>query len=539
MKKTTHYLLIFLGISIFASCSKEGNNEAPVTGNETMLVVTVTGIKEVQSSTGLGLKNKAKLTANTQVSTIIQHNTFDVQVSMPDEIPQRQVVKQKGVSNKATLTAPQADVPASGITYRLYLFKKNDGGFVSSTALRFGTPGQLHVSRGTSYIWHALSYNNTEEIPNITGANSIVTLPENKDVLYASGEFTVPDNENAQVALPITFSHKFARLAVEINAMGLFADMTALTSGVKIGAGSAGTINNAALDIKTGTLVPTDINHNLSTLQNRDFIDIENGFQDRKLAYFYVPVMQGNENLKADVQINGLSIRLDNGTIRNFDENLLATPFTFQQEIALIEEGKSYYCLFNILESPITKNGLRWARQNLYVNENAHNPYRFLHTHQSTAVKSSWKPQELIGQGDPCLNVYPQGTWKMPSQEEVKSSIGPIGYINNFPFLNDSQSGLNYYEFAASGTASPYPDNTLRFNITPYRPLPEKNSNYWTLPFPYIGDGGDLETYIIMLNGDRLNSRSITISRFTQGGGIKYHNINYPAGFPIRCVRVS
>lgn len=539
MKKITNFLSLILGIYIFAACSKDSANETLTTDNKSILVVTVDGIKEVKSSANTVQKNKSKLVETVQAPQIIQHSAFDVHVDLNHEISNHRAVQQKEIPNKVALRGLRADASAEATTYRIYLFKKDDGTFVSSSALSFGTAGQLQVTRGTTYTWHALSFNNTEQIPNISGTNGIIALPENRDILYTSGEFTVPSTENTPVALPITFSHKFAQLAIEVNTMGLFADMTALTAGVKIGAGAAGTIANSALDIKTGTLVEAGVNQNLSTLSKRNFSDIQTGYQDRKIAYFYVPVVSGNQNLKAEVQINGLSIRLDNGTIRNFDQNLSATPFTFQQDIALIEEGKSYYCTFNILESPITTNGVRWARENLYVHNNVHNSYRFFHTPQSTATNSTWKPQELIDGLDPCLNVYPEGTWKMPTQEEVKTAIAPSGFIDNLLFFEDPQTGLKYYEFAASGTASPYPSNSLRLNIIPFRPLPENNSRYWTLPLPNIGNGGDLDTYIIMLYGPQPFPRSIFITKFVQGGGIVAHNYNYPEGFPIRCIRSS
>ena len=537
MNKISYFLYLLSSICLLTACSKEGKDEMPIIDDGSQLMVTVVGINEAQisSKTSSTAKSSTVETSAKPLKTI-QHAGFDVQVSADNELPVHRDLKGAISSSTAAGKGLRAETNSNSITYRLYLFNKDDSAFVSSSTLNFGTAGQLQVRSGKSYIWCALSYNNTEEIPDISANNSSINLPENKDVLYTAGEFTVPTTENAQVELPITFNHKFARIAVEINTMGMFANMTGMTAAVKFGNNTSETITNGAIDIKTGNLSQTGLNQTLSTLQARAFSDIESGYQDRKIAYFYIPAMDVNQNLSAAVQMNSLSILLDDGTVRSFDTNLQATPFNFEQDISVIEPGKSYHFLFNMMESALTVNGIQWARQNLYLHNDAHNPYRFLHSYQSTAISAGWSAEMLMNQGDPCLKVYPEGSWRMPTVQETRTTIAPSGN-GSFAVLTDNQSGVKYYDFKASGTASPYPGNKLRFNIIPYEPLGLTRSRYWTSPLPVM-NSGNLDVHIMEFFEPIFSfDNSVFIGLFIQGGGVAAHVRNNPLGLQIRCIR--
>jgi len=541
MKQTLHLISFISVLLVTGGCSKNNSLNTIDSGNSE-LRVTVTGINDPLASEA---KDAIKLDiGNAQEFDkieMVQHKAFDVQVATSDAISLDTDHQQTGNVKRASTNGTRAAVVPVSTTYRLYLFKKSDGTFMGSTSLTFGQTGQLQVKKGVAYNWYALSYNNTETVPDISASDTKITLAENRDVLYSSGEFTVPDLEDVQVNLPILFDHKFTRLAIEINTMGLFADMTSLSAKVKIGAASTSAVSNGILNIKTGELSAADNNQTLSTLSTWEFTDVDSGYQDRKIAYFYVPVLQENQALNATVQVNGLNIRLDDGTIRSFDTNLSQTPFSFQQNIPLIEEGKSYYCLFNILESPLTRNGLRWARQNLYMDSGTHNPYRFMHTYNPTISYMGWSAQQLNEQGDPCLKVYPEGTWRLPTSSEAKVSLIPDNSgstISEIPPITDPINGMLYYQFSASGTASPYPGSDLRFNIVPIRPYQNYWSRYWTTPLPLLEEGNNLLTYLIDFLGWSINP-FIGIGSYTQGGGFSSFQINYPQGLQIRCVRTQ
>ena len=123
----------------------------------------------------------------------------------------------------------------------------------------------------------------------------------------------------------------------------------------------------------------------------------------------------------------------------------------------------------DLIESAITVGGVRWARANLYYSgPTAHNPYRFHHLNTQTNAENSfwgWRsltPDGRVGTGDPCLLVYPAGTWKTPNPTEI--TTGLLNQSASYPMT--STRNIN---FAGTGTASPYPNgSTLTFPLNGY-----------------------------------------------------------------------
>src|SRR5690606_7833297 len=89
-----------------------------------------------------------------------------------------------------------------------------------------GEVEEIKVPKGDDYFWYAVSYNNTDDIPDVDTANPQLTLPGDKDVLYASGSLSIPESApDDNIPLGIVFKHSFARVTIELNTMGMFADM--------------------------------------------------------------------------------------------------------------------------------------------------------------------------------------------------------------------------------------------------------------------------------------------------------------------------
>src|SRR5690606_23544420 len=141
-----------------------------------------------------------------------------------------------------------------------------------------GTGTTIAVTPGTTYKWVALSYNNQDPIPTITTGNTSLLMPQNKDILYASGNITIPSTPGANVSLPIAFNHAFSRLAIELNSMGVFRPMNSGTVSVTGLALRTGTINlvTGAVTPETTTFTPT-INWD-------SFTNIDPAYSDAKIA---------------------------------------------------------------------------------------------------------------------------------------------------------------------------------------------------------------------------------------------------------------
>lgn len=450
---------------LLTGCSKD-NDEEQVLADGSLISVSVLGVTDDENISSLNSKttSSTKFAVNPEASSVklLRFKGFDASVSVEQEGVKKRKVSIKNAGKALSVSELMTAAVSPGIKYRLLLYKA-DGTFVSSTSLTSGTPGQVLARKGESYNWYAVSYNSTDSVPAVNSVNPTLTLPANQDVLYANGVITVPASElDGTTPLGITFKHSLARVAIELNTMGMFADMNSAAITV-----SGAVVRTGTLNLKTGEL------NNLSapssvTINYSNFSDVEFPYKDRKVAYYYTADAGTANNLT--VSITGLNLKLDNGTDRSFAALLATTPsvFNFMLTPTL---GRGYRATVNLIESPITLEGVRWARTNLYRQE-GHNPYRFLHTYRSTNQRNSYfsfrgiVPETYGVDGDPCAFVYPEGVWRQASSAEFNTltSVTLLGLDGGGnPITYGSDNG-NYFLYAgATGTSAPYPGNQLRF----------------------------------------------------------------------------
>src|SRR5690606_31918424 len=344
----------------------------------------------------------------------------------------------------------------------LVIYDASDNTVVSSTELVSGTPGEVNIKKGGTYNWYAVSYNNTESIPHPDETNPVINVPEGSDLLYASGSITVSiDAPDGNVPLGIVFAHKFSRIGLELNTMGMFADMNSVGVVVNGATGTTGTY-----DLKNNSFSSTSSDP--ITVDFSNFVNVDPLYGDRKIAYVYSSV-ETSTNLSVD--INALDIQLDDGTNRVFT-NLAASPVTFNFTLTP-QNGATYTARMNFVESPLTLDGVQWARQNLYYT-GGHNPYRFHHTYAHTQQRNSYfsfrgmVPQNFgsdSNDGDPCALVYPEGVWRQAEANDFRTLTGSLLGGSGATETYGTEGGLGYIEYqAATGVAAPYPSNNLRFN---------------------------------------------------------------------------
>lgn len=437
--------------ALLTSCSKETNPTEQVEPKGDKLVISVLGINNgdddavLKAKTGPSTVAKANGAGSTATPTVYEFADADMAVSIGNKLPVKEtnvaVRKMKnGLAANAGLK--MAEEIATGIKYVVYIY---DGStLVASAELEAGTTGTIEgLDLSTSYTWVALSYSSESVAPELTPASSAISLPENTDVLYASGTVNLAEDPT----IGILFDHVFSRIGIELNTIGVFGEITGTpdvsVSGLALATGS--------LDLLSGVLTPSGSTFD-PVLSYADFENVDPNYDDAKIAYVYTAA--GDElNLQLTIAAPGL-------TIEHADGGLTRTYFAGGANVSsnvTPEMGKNHHVLFNVVESALTTNyggrTVRWGRSNLYYrgdNGGLRN-YAFYANNQQTSRGDGYFgfgatiPGQFATastQGDPCALVYPVGLWKQPSKadfnglvrgdielNELTGVLGPIGEV--------------------------------------------------------------------------------------------------------------
>src|SRR5690606_20799781 len=411
------------------------------------LVISVKGANIPKSNTALkqGLAPKGKA-SSAVAPTVYEFADVDMAVSVGNNLPVKTVnaAMGKGRSGLAADASTQAvEAIEAGVKYVVYIYEGNT--FVSSALLESGTEGTIEgLDPQGSYTWVALSHNDATDAPAETPTAVDVDLPENKDVLYASGTIDLATSNT----IDITFNHVYSRIGIELNTIGVFGEITGTpavsVSGLNIAGGS--------LNLLDGTLTAST-STSAATLSYADFVNVDEAYDDAMIAYVYTaPVAQQNFQLK----VQNLAIsHVDNvgGTVsRTFFAT--ETPFNLSVTPAA---GQSHHLLLNVVESALVTNHggreVKWGRSNLYYrgdNGGLRN-YAFYANNELSSRADGYfgfgatVPFQFATtstQGDPCTLVYPQNLWKSPSKadfsglvsgdvefDELTEALGPLGEV--------------------------------------------------------------------------------------------------------------
>lgn len=453
--------ILATGGLVVTSCNKEkvSMEQEGEVGEGTRVVVRVAGINnsgdgEVKTKGS----TKTKSAGDFRKVEDTENSGFDAFIGVDNNVESENSIALAKKGIKSSSIGSRAEAMPQNATYKLFLYKKVGANLVAAGAQQFTTnaPGTLAVEKGQEYEWYALSYNNTDDISSVTpDGTDLIQLDGNKDALYTKGTFIVP-NTPGDVAVPlnITFDHKFARIAIELNTMGMFGPIqtgTNLTTVAVTGLDP----QKAKINIKTGELSALS-SANVSLNNIADYVDA-NGFGDKRVAYVYTASTAAHN---VTVNVNNLTVKLDNNANRTFTGT---RPFNFTFTPG---PNKNLRVLVAAMESPLVHGGVSWARSNLYYNgpDNptpatmTHNPYRFFHTNPQTpndvnnaSTKASFfafkahlprtfASNDVNSQKDPCALVYPAGRWKTPSETDLGSLTNTSGLLGNV--LGSLTSGL-------------------------------------------------------------------------------------------------
>lgn len=447
---------------VLFSCAKDvGNIEKKLSADKNKLTIRVNGIDNQEIVT---VGKKANVKDNSTKSIVVQNLTgeaFDAVAQVVSDRYENKVLANHRSSAIATNQGMKAAAMVDGIKYRLLLYKM-DGSFQSSTLLSAGTDGQVVVDRGASYKWYAVSYNSTEEIADFDHQSPKIAFTGTEDILFAKGEVSIPNNDDdALVALGIIFKHSLSRIGVEINSMGMFADMTDIAIDIAGSYFKVGKLNLLSGEIEDKAA------HTFSFTGN-DLQNVALPYQDRKMIYVHTI---GDQTGDIEVKIKQLTISLDDQSQRSFNTILSTNPFVFLFPNVATVAGESKKINMNLVESPLTTgDGTKWARTNLYYLD-GHNAYRFSHHNLPSknpnsfwSIRGYYPNRYGYEQEDPCLKVYPEGVWRKPLSTELDYLTRSGGSLGKGTVIFEGQS-VHYIDYAATGLEAPYPNAQMRIYL--------------------------------------------------------------------------
>src|SRR5690606_17287177 len=143
-----------------------------------------------------------------------------------------------------------------GFTYRILIYTNDSPELWKTFQIIAGSPINIEVKDGVTYKWFVYSYNNNETLPVPTDTqNPTVEAPITKDLLFASGQLTIPPTppgQNPIYPLDIVFNHKMAKISVKIDA-NILADY-AIVNGLKVVFSDNDYIKNGVFNIKNNVM---------------------------------------------------------------------------------------------------------------------------------------------------------------------------------------------------------------------------------------------------------------------------------------------
>lgn len=198
---------------------------------------------------------------------------------------------------------------SNGIHYRVLIYTETNNTFVASVEGIVGTPLRVTVPSGQSYKWYAYSFNSTAQIPDPTSApnspsNPSITTPYTTTLLYTSNT-TGTINANG-TPISITFKHQLTQLNVELDARGMFADVTTLNANFESDYVKVSSFN-LLTGQKEGQLTSVSIPQLVFTSKDE-------GSDRVKVAKYYT----ANSSLtEYSIRVTALTVRYPNNTVED------------------------------------------------------------------------------------------------------------------------------------------------------------------------------------------------------------------------------
>lgn len=568
IRKTLQVAALGLLVGSAASCSKDAKEKevAPMEGSA-VIKVNVKGVEEVVA-TAVASKNallasNGKADAVQEDEVLIDFGGLDGFVSGEqnlvgyDKAEGNEVITKEDL--RASLTAGKTIRPfvattspmPNGTKYRLIMINQNGDIAVNKEATA-GVDPQIQVDGHRNYDWYAISIGKTDGVPNIDGNKKLKAADlANKDVVFASGSLSTVDGDNF---LDITLKRQTARIQVEVNTRGMFSTIHNAAK-FKLKDSSGDLIKMGDLDIISGTFSNIQ-NFPNAAVGGGEMVDVSGHPAGTvKTASFYT-LREGSvaaNNLQ--IVMDKLEVAPDDAGERPGGKRTFALKTLKYNSAVPLAIGSSYKTKVRLIESPVKVNGILWARGNLKYNNSKTDKYRIKPNFGGSGSADAntefwnWKartPTGEAGKEDPCTLIYPEGTWRMGTQQEWQAIAQPQS--------KDERAGLffGYWVTYMWNKDSDYPSNTpayedeMHLSFGGYRTAPgilggtsvqgapggillgalaSGNLNYWT--------STDHNTN----NAKAVTSSFTRVAWIFSWANVNYTNENKKEGRNVRCVR--
>ncbi|TDS08931.1 hypothetical protein [Sphingobacterium paludis] len=321
-------------------------------------------------------------------------------------------------SPQKTLQSASSSPLPSGVKYRLQIYNTADKSRstpVVDIVASVGSATQINIDAGKSYDWFAFSINDANVVPQIVRGVVSGNDTKAKDVLLGSGTINTVFGENL---LNITFQRKTSRYEVVLDASGMFGGIDASTTIRNVvNASGAGVLKYGDLNIFTG---------NYSNIKNYDLTGVLPTTTSARTWTYNLYSVDNSTNLAANalaLQSGNIRINKSSGFSSEATVDFPASTLPFSHVAFKSTIGSSYKLSIQMIESPVTVAGVRWARTNLVFSSprslmaNPESPSNRPNT-GAAAFTTVFQVGNPSG-SDPCLGLAPQGTWRLPTVNEV------------------------------------------------------------------------------------------------------------------------
>lgn len=472
--KIYRLLLFFVAGFLVISCSKDKveNTQPGLKGDASISMSVLVADNDIK----LGKLSGSDIVSGTSKASLgsssVQSASTEGFVSYDDmEVRSAFYAPQENSANHASNANVAVTNKPLTKKYRVLMYKQSSTTPVVNVIVTPGVDPLIKVDAGFDYKLVVFSINENT-VPNIqAGTNNIAAADiTNKDVLYYTTTVSaVFGNNNINVIL----KRKTSRIAMQLDVRGLFGGVNPTTKiELGYGAGTAFTtiMKTAELNLFTEAFgTPTNVaalgvdKFKFDTTTTSAYGLMLGVMNFYTIGTTIVPAGQlkvklGDLDIWADV-IQAGNPPVNQNVIKTYTRTLTFPTAQNHNPGFTTAEGKQFSASLELVLPKIIINSKVWAPANLVYEPavSAAFPYRFkpdnqMDPYDPSAASGFWNWRSMFPTnvaptniGDPCAKVFPENTWRMPTESELN------GLVSLIPGTSGNSISNNVYYISTVG----------------------------------------------------------------------------------------